>query len=200
MVEEFNVLITGGGGQGGITISKIISEAAVSEGLKVRVGESLGMAQRGGAVQSHIRMGEGVYSSIIPHERADVVISLEPIEALRVAGYIGKRTIIILNLNRIPPTSILTGEGDYPALDDEMLILKKIGGSIYTLDAGGLAKKAGLARASNVVMLGAFSALNLGPLSRDAIMRTMTRVVPKKYLKENIEAFKAGGEEIKKYK
>lgn len=200
MVEEFNVLITGVGGQGGITISKIISEAAVGEGLKVRVGESLGMAQRGGAVQSHIRMGEGVYSSIIPHERADVVISLEPIEALRVAGYIGKRTTIILNLNRIPPTSILTGEGDYPALDDEIRILKKIGGRIYTIDAERLAKKAGLARASNVVMLGTFSALNLGPLSRDAMMRTMTGVVPKKYLKENIEAFKAGEEEIKKYK
>ena len=153
MIEEYNVLIASVGGQGGITLARILSNAALSQGLNVRVGETLGMAQRGGSVQSHVRFGADVYGPLIPKRGSDVLLSLEPAEALRVAKYIGRKTIVIMNTHPVLPTSVLLNETTYPEIDQILSILRKIGGSIYHLNAFELAREAGLTRSLNIVML-----------------------------------------------
>ena len=90
MTKEYNILISSVGGQGGITLARILSNAALTQGLNVRIGETLGMAQRGGAVQSHVRVGTSVYGALIRRGGADVLIALEPSEAVRLAGTSGK--------------------------------------------------------------------------------------------------------------
>lgn len=198
MVREFNVLITGVGGQGGITLSRMITDAAARKGLKVVRYESLGMAQRGGAVQAHIRLGEDIFSPLIPSGRADVVIALEPNEALRVVDFIGDETSIILNIRKIPPIPALMGEVNYPLLAEEISLLENLGRTVYTLDAYELAKEVGTTRVANTVILGAFSKLNLAPLTRDELLQSVKSIAPQKYLKENIAAFEVGEKELEK--
>lgn len=198
VVRGFNILIAGVGGQGGITLSRMITDAAASKGLKVVRYESLGMAQRGGAVQAHIRFGEDVFSPLIPRGRADVLMALEPNEALRVVDFIGGDTHTILNTRKISPIPVLMGEAEYPPLAEEISLLENLGKAVYTLDAYELARKAGTTRVANTVMLGAFSKLNLAPLTRDELLQSVKGIAPQKYLKENIVAFEAGEKELEK--
>src|SRR5512136_2621720 len=100
---EHNILITSVGGQGGITLARIIAHAALKQGLDVIVGETLGMAQRGGSVQSHIRVGEGAHGSLIPRGRCNFLLSLEPSEAVRVPEYLGPSTKVILSTTPVYP-------------------------------------------------------------------------------------------------
>ena len=192
MTEEYNVLIASVGGQGGITLARILSNAALSQGLNVRVGETLGMAQRGGSVQSHVRFGADVYGPLIPERGSDVLISLEPAEALRVAKYIGRKTTVIVNTHPVLPTSVLLNETTYPEMDQILSILRKICGSIYPLNALDLAREAGLTRSLNIVMLGAFVALGEQIITLDAIKESMVASLPSRYREQNIRALEAG--------
>ncbi|KUO40261.1 MAG: hypothetical protein APZ16_04640 [Candidatus Hadarchaeum yellowstonense] len=198
MSEEFNCLIVGVGGQGGATLTNVIAEAATRKGLRGRMHETLGMAQRGGSVQVQIRLGSQVYSSFIPPGQADVLIALDPNEALRAADYIGKKTTIIMNTSGILPVSVLMGKDKYPDLNEEISLLKQLGKEVYAYDAYELAKQAGSIRAMSVVLLGSLARLNIAPLTRDELYQAMVDTVPKKYLQENIAAFKAGEKEIEK--
>ena len=86
----YNILLSGVGGQGTVLASKLIAAAALAKGLTVHTAETIGMAQRGGCVVSHVRIGENVYSPLIPKGTADVIIAFEPAEAVRVASYLKK--------------------------------------------------------------------------------------------------------------
>ncbi|MDH5441780.1 MAG: indolepyruvate ferredoxin oxidoreductase subunit beta [Candidatus Bathyarchaeota archaeon] len=192
MIEEYNVLIASVGGQGGITLARILSNAALSQGLNVRVGETLGMAQRGGSVQSHVRFGGDVHGPLIPERGSDVLLSLEPAEALRVAKYIGKKTTVIMNTHPVLPTSVLLNETTYPEIDQILSILRKIGGSVHPLNALELAKKAGFSRSLNIVMLGAYVALGNQILTLDAIKEAMVASLPSRYMEQNMRALEMG--------
>lgn len=198
MVKEYNILISSVGGQGGVTLARILSGAALSQGLRVRVGETLGMAQRGGSVQSHIRIGEDVHGPLIPEMRSDVLLSLEPAEALTVARYIGKKTTMLLNTEPILPISVVLGEETYPSIDQVESILKNLGGSLYSFNALELAKKAGSSRSLNIIMLGAYMALGESILTLDSISKAMSASLPIRYLEQNSRALKIGMDEMKK--
>lgn len=198
MVKEFNILIAGVGGQGGITLSRMITDAAAGKGLKVVRYESLGMAQRGGSVQAHIRFGEGVFSPLIPAGRADVLMALEPSEALTAVDFVGENTHTILNTRRILQVPVLMGESEYPPLTEEISLLGDLGKAVYTLNAYELAKQVGTTRVANTVMLGALSKLGIVPLTRDELLRSVKSIAPPQYLKENIAAFEAGERELEK--
>ena len=197
MIREYNILISSVGGQGGITLARIISKAALSQGLEVRVGETLGMAQRGGSVQSHVRLGEDVYGPLIPDGRSDVVLSLEPAEALRVSRYVGKRTTIITNTSPYLPISVLLKETTYPKIEQITSILHRLGGRVYSIDAMELAKKAGSSRSLNIVVLGAYMSLGEPVLTPDAIKEAMASSLPGRYLGQNIRALKLGMDKMK---
>lgn len=197
MIEEYNLLIASVGGQGGITLARIISNAALNQGLNVRVGETLGMAQRGGSVQSHVRFGEDVHGPLIPERGSNVLLSLEPAEALRVAKYIGRKTTVIMNTHPVLPPSVLLNETTYPEIDQILSILRKIGGSVHALNALDLAKKAGFSRSLNIVMLGAYVTLGGQILSLESIKKTMASFLPSRYMEQNVRALEMGIEKMR---
>ena len=178
-------------------MARIISRAALSQGLRVRVGETLGMAQRGGSVQSHVRLGEDVYGPLIPDGRSDVLISMEPAEALRVSKYIGKRTTIIMNTSQYLPISVLLKEVIYPEIMEIVSILKKLGERVYTLNAMEAAEKAGSSRSLNIVMLGAYMSLENPILTLEAIKEAMAASLPSRYMEQNTRALTMGMEKMK---
>lgn len=197
MIKELNLLISAVGGQGGLTLSRVIAGAAVKMGLKVRVGETLGMSQRGGAVVSFVRMGEDVYSPLIPEREADILIGMEPIEALRAAKYVGSKTITIVNTRPIKPVPVNLGLEEYPPIGKVIELLREISGVVIDFDAYEIARNAGSSRVVNSVMLGALMALKILPIPRETILETLLENVPKGTEEINEIAFKLGENQIK---
>lgn len=197
MIKELNLLISAVGGQGGLTLSRVIAGAAVKMGLKVRVGETLGMSQRGGAVVSFVRMGEDVYSPLIPEREADILIGMEPIETLRAAKYVGSKTITIVNTRPIKPVPVNLGLEEYPPIGKVIELLREISGVVIDFDAYEIARNAGSSRVVNSVMLGALMALKILPIPRETILETLLENVPKGTEEINEIAFKLGENQIK---
>ncbi len=199
MIREHNILIASVGGQGGITLSRIIARAAMRMGHRVVVGETLGMAQRGGSVQSHVRIGE-VYGPLIPEGRCQILIALEPAESLRAARYLGPKSTALLNEKALPPISTLLGEASYPTLEEVIESLNRIGCRVYHLNAEQLALEAGSKRCLNVVMLGAYLAYTeaekLNIITMEAAEEAVRETVPRRYLEANLRALRLGYETL----
>lgn len=190
---EFNILICGVGGQGTILASYVLGNAALKEGLKVRLGEIHGMAQRGGSVVSHVRMGDEVYGSVIPLEKADVIIAFEPLEALRNISSLKKGGKVILNTERMNPISVSLGESEYPQIEEIISTLSEKG-KVYSFNATEIAKKIGNQVTMNMVMIGALSFLEI-PIKNETLLETINSVLGKK-AELNIKAFEAGRKKI----
>ena len=190
---EFNILICGVGGQGTILASYVLGNAALKEGFKVRLGEIHGMAQRGGSVVSHVRMGDEVYGSVIPLEKADVIIAFEPLEALRNISSLKKGGKVILNTERINPISVSLGESEYPQIQEIISTLSEKG-KVYSFNATEIAKKIGNQVTMNMVMIGALSFLEI-PIKDETLLETINLVLGKK-AELNIKAFEAGRKKI----
>jgi indolepyruvate ferredoxin oxidoreductase beta subunit len=191
---EHNILITSIGGQGGIALARVLAHAAIDQGLNVRVGETLGMAQRGGSVQSHVRIGEDVHGSIIPRGRCDVLLSLEPSESVRAPEYLGHGTRVILNTTPICPIPVLLKETIYPDLLKISSVLERIGCMVYKIDARRLALGADAPASLNIVILGAYAALGERILSTESLRKAMGESLSKRFLEANIRAFEKGYE------
>lgn len=147
-----NVILTGVGGQGILTLAAIIDHAAMLSGLQIKQAEVHGMSQRGGAVQSHLRISDKeIYSDLIPKGKADMILSLELMESLRYIPYLADDGIIITAIETIRNIS------DYP--EEEQIIdqIKKSGFKYFFIDARETAKLAGNVKAENVVMVGVAS-------------------------------------------
>lgn len=117
-MKDFNLVVVGVGGQGILTLAQIVAEAALKEGLDVKTSELHGLAQRGGPIPSHVRFGKKIYSSIVMVGEADLVIGLEPLEALRAAYYGSKerKTVFVFDTWEIIPSSILSQKEAYPSI------------------------------------------------------------------------------------
>ncbi|MDY9919429.1 indolepyruvate ferredoxin oxidoreductase beta subunit [Porphyromonadaceae bacterium NLAE-zl-C104] len=146
-----NIIIAGVGGQGILTIASIIDLAAMNLGLNVKQAEVHGMSQRGGAVESHLRISsEEIFSDLIPLGKADLILSIEPMEALRYLPFLSPTGVIVT------ATEPYKNIPDYP--DEEKLMETISESTVYLpVEAGSLAKKAGSPKTFNVVMLGAAS-------------------------------------------
>jgi indolepyruvate ferredoxin oxidoreductase beta subunit len=186
---EFNILICGVGGQGTILASYILGNAALKDGHKVRLGEIHGMAQRGGSVVSHVRMGDEVYGSVIPQGKADIIIAFEPLEALRNISYLKKGGKTILNTERMNPISVSLGECEYPPIDEILFNLSEKG-KVYHFNATEIAKGLGNQVTMNMVMMGALSLLET-PIKNETLLATIVSVLSKK-AEINMKAFEAG--------
>jgi indolepyruvate ferredoxin oxidoreductase beta subunit len=190
---ECDIVIVGVGGQGVILISDVIGRAAVKAGLPVRGAETHGMAQRGGSVVNHTRIGCR-FSPMVPAGGADVLLALEPAEALRHARFLSPEGVALVNTAPVLPVTVTTGRAVYPPLEDILAPLHDLCRKVIPMDATALAKKAGTVQAMNVVMLGALSVFI--PLSEDLLMQALTEVVPPKYLEANRKAFAFGKAEV----
>ena len=184
-----NIIIAGVGGQGILTIAAIIDLAAMEAGLHVKQAEVHGMSQRGGAVESHLRISsEEIYSDLIPLGKADLILSIEPMEALRHLPFLSPDGIVVAATE--PHKNI----SNYP---DEAELAAAIGesGRHLLVEAGALARQAGSARTFNVVMLGAASPYI--EIDEGLIEKAITRFFKEKGEKivtMNIKAFRLGKE------
>jgi len=184
-----DIILSGVGGQGILSIAAVIGLAAVANDLFLKQSEVHGMSQRGGDVQSHLRLSDKpVSSDLIPYGKANLIISVEPIESLRYLPWLSESGWLVTNSNpfiNIP---------DYPSLDEIMKEIKKVINHII-IDADLIAKEAGSARSGNMVILGAASPFIDMPYdSLENAIRELFRRKGEQIVESNLKAFKAGRE------
>lgn len=188
-MDKFDLLIVGVGGQGVILASDILGKAVVIEGLPVRSAETHGMAQRGGAVENHVRIG-CKYRSLIPAGGADCLMSMEPLEALRYARFVKHSGVAVVNTEKIVPVTVNLGKVQYPELDVIVSTMQGLCSEVKAEDFTGLAKKAGAVQALNVVMIGAVS--KYLPIKAETLKEVIAKSVPAKTIAVNLKAFELG--------
>ena len=189
-----SLLLVGVGGQGTILVSKILSEALMSEGYDVKMSEIHGMAQRGGSVTTQIRFGkETVYSPTINKGEADVLVSFEKLEAARYVPLLKKGGTLIVNEEEIWPLPVLGGLEKYPeGLLEE--INDKIE-NVISINAREIAEELGEPRAQNIVMLGmTITALELNDIDWVSIIK---KFLPERFHEVNLKALEKGLEQGK---
>jgi indolepyruvate ferredoxin oxidoreductase beta subunit len=184
-----NVLICGVGGQGAILASELLALAAVDAGHDVKQGEFHGVAQRGGAVFSHVRFGDRVYSPMARLADVDYLLALEKLEALRYAHFVKPGGTIIVNDHKVEPIRI-GDERPYP--EDAIDFLGRKGFDVAAVRATETAIELGNHRAANVVLLGALS--EAIDISEEVWEKTLQERIPEKLLGLNQRAFAAGRE------
>ncbi len=187
MAEKIDIILSGVGGQGALSVGAIVSMAAMKEGFKVRQSEVHGMAQRGGAVLAHLRISSGIIEcDLIPRGGADVVLSMEPLESLRYLEYLKPEGALVTAdepVLNIP---------DYPDLEKVHQAVRDLPNS-NLVDAKTLAKEAGAARAVNMVLVGALSLnLPLKPESIEEAIRDKFTSKGEAVVETNLKAFRLG--------
>ena len=187
-----NILIVGVGGQGTLLSSRVLGDYAKRIGSECKLSEVHGMAQRGGSVVTHVRMSDTVYSPIITTGEADVLIAFEELEALRWKHYLKADGFLVVNGQKIYPMPVIMGVEKYPEDTEEKCKLHR---NTYILDAVSLAEKAGSAKATNIVMLGAVCALM--NLEKELFVDAVKSCVPEKFLALNLNAFELGYKAVK---
>jgi indolepyruvate ferredoxin oxidoreductase beta subunit len=180
--KKFDCIIVGVGGQGSIFASGVLGETALREGYEVISAETHGMAQRGGTVEVHVRIGTS-YGPLVPLRSADAIVGLEPAECLRFARYLSPDGTAIINTHVVPAAG-----SDYPPVSSLIQALAATCGRVIAYDATRLALKAGHPQTLNVVMLGTLA--HLLPLT--TLEDVIAEYVPKKALEANVRAFKLG--------
>ena len=199
MKDPLDLVITGVGGQGNVLIGGLIGGALVREGYFVTIGETYGVSQRGGPVMSHVRVSrEREYGPIIPFGACDAVLGLEPLEALRVlVEYGNPATGTVTNVRPIYPIGVLSGEAEYPAMDEMRSSIAQLSNKAWFIDASDIALSLGAAVLTNMVMVGALVAVALLPLSREVFERQLKDSMSGDRLAVNLQAFGKGFEALK---
>jgi indolepyruvate ferredoxin oxidoreductase beta subunit len=192
--DPLNIIMAGVGGQGNVMASRVLANMLSLKGYKVTIGETFGMSQRGGSVMSHLRVSEAsAWSPQIPRGRADVLIALEPIEAVRVMRAYGNSGIkVLVNTRPIHPVGVIAGDSEYPALEKITGALRELTPYVWMLDATEEAAKLGNPILSNIIMIGAVSGLNLLPVGMAEFKGVIRDFFPQKLLDVNRRAFEIG--------
>jgi indolepyruvate ferredoxin oxidoreductase, beta subunit len=192
--DPTNIIITGVGGQGNVLASRLLAGMLVRSGFRVTIGETFGMSQRGGSVMSHLRISQkSVMSPQIPQNGADIIIALEPVEALRVLTKYGNPHVVVLTNSRVVyPIGVITGELNYPSVEEIQNGLQRISAKSWLIDATSEAVKLGNSVLSNVIMIGALSATDLLPLSRSAFAKEIAGSMNADRRRINLLAFDTG--------
>ncbi|MHB8105590.1 MAG: indolepyruvate oxidoreductase subunit beta [Dehalococcoidales bacterium] len=196
--SEINIIICGVGGQGVVVVSELLGNAAVRGNVAVKGSEVLGMAQRGGSVFSNLRLGGDVIAPMTPEGKCDVLIAVEPSEALRNIQYLAKNSVVVLNTTTVMPYTVYLGQSGYPTQEQIVEKLRKVTNRIISLDASGLAKQAGSSQSTNVVMLGALFGTGLMPVKDETAKEAILARFKAKVGEINIKAFDLGYEHVKK--
>ncbi|WP_081211462.1 indolepyruvate oxidoreductase subunit beta [Salegentibacter sediminis] len=182
-----NIILSGVGGQGILTIAAVLDTAALSDDLFIKQSEVHGMSQRGGAVQSHVRISDQeIFSDLIPEGKADLILSVEPMELLRYMPFLKKDGWLVTD------SESFVNIANYPEKNDLFDQIKKHPNHVI-VDATEIAKKIGNSKAANMVLLGAASAII--PLSEESLIEAIKKLFQRKserIIKLNLEAFAEG--------
>ena len=190
-----NLLIAGVGGQGIILASDLLGEAAMAAGYDVKKTDTIGMAQRGGSVVSHVRIAPQVWSPIIKDGEVDIILAFEKLEAARWSSYLRPGGIVIVNNQSLPPLSVALGKECYPGDEEIIGILRRYTDRIFFVDGAGKARELGNIKSLNVFMLGCASPFI--PLGVHFWRGAISKRLPDKIRQINIAAFEQGRKELR---
>jgi indolepyruvate ferredoxin oxidoreductase beta subunit len=196
--DPLNIIMAGVGGQGNVMASRVLANMLSLKGYRVTIGETFGMSQRGGSVMSHLRVSEtSAWSPQIPKGGADILIALEPIEAVRVIRAYGNSVVkVLVNTRAIHPVGVIAGDSEYPSLERIEGALRELTPHVWMLDATEEATKLGNPILSNIIMIGAVSGLNLLPIGIAEFKSVIRDFFPEKLLEVNRRAFEIGKEKV----
>ncbi len=187
MKESKSALLVGVGGQGAILVAKILVSGLMKAGYDVKMSEVHGMSQRGGSVSTQVHWGKKVYSPVIGHGAADIVVAFEKMEAVRYADYLKKDGIAVINDYEIPSSTIAAGLAEYPAGCMEAMEKHF---RCHKLDAAQIAEGLGNAKCMNVVLFGSMvKALGMDEIDWEEVI---AETVPAKFRELNLAAYRAG--------
>lgn len=184
---NINCLLCGVGGQGTVLASRLITFAAMEKGQHVRTAETIGMAQRGGCVVSHARIGDTIHSPLIPKGKADIIIGFEPAEAVRCLPYLKQGGTVIVNTHAVKPVTASLGDSSYNG--SEMLdYLKQHAGQVVVIDGDTICATCGSSKVLNIALLAAachsgMLGIDIGELKHAVCCR-----IPEKFHALNLKA------------
>lgn len=165
MKDPYNIVISGVGGQGNVTLSRILGRMLLKR-FVITIGETFGASQRGGSVMSHLRVSKVVWSPQIPLGEADLLIGLEPVETVRALRYAQKETTVITDTRPIYPGGVIRGEEEYPSLDEVKDMILKVTPHLFFISARDRALSLfGNPLMANVIFLGAVARLGILPFT-----------------------------------
>jgi len=193
-MKKYNIIITGVGGQGVILAGNIIGDVALASGYDVKKTDTLGMAQRGGSVISHLRIADKVFSPLIRQGEADVMLAFEKLEAARQSTYLKPGGVAIINNLALPPLSVNLGNESYPGNEEIIDMIKQQTEKLYIVEGSNKAGELGNLRTLNVFMLGCLS--HFAPFDECIWQDYIRQSLPSRVVDINISAFKIGMEEI----
>ena len=189
-----SVLIVGVGGQGTLLAGRLLGEYAKAKGLDAKVSEVHGMAQRGGSVVTHVRIGEKVASPLIDLQTADVLLSFEPVEALRALEMLKPGGMLICDEAKVPPIAVNMGMASYPENVKEQAA--QYTDKMIFVDATGIAKSLGNTKAANIVLLGVYTqCMGMDAKGMEQVIREGVKPA---FVELNLKAFQAGLEQAKR--
>lgn len=198
--DPYNIIITGVGGQGNVLASRMLAHMLVRRGFQVVIGETFGASQRGGSVMSHIRVSEqATWSPQIPKGRADIIVALEPVEAIRLLTVYGNADVLVLtNTRPIYPVGVISGEHAYPSAEAIRTTIRELAGRAWFIDATDEAIKLGNPVMGNIIMIGAVAGIGELPIGKDDFTAVIqTNMTPDK-IAVNLAAFDIGNASVRR--
>jgi len=192
--DPYNVIITGVGGQGNVMASRILGNMLSRKGLSVTIGETFGASQRGGSVMSHLRISTtSSWSPQIPNGKCHLVISLEPTEAMRVLATYGNPNVKVLcNTRPIHAIGVISGEQQYPDLDEITSWVAELSEASWFLDATEKAMELGNPILGNIMMIGAAAGIGVLPLDRKDFVAAISENLSADQHELNLQAYDLG--------
>ena len=191
MRDPFNILVAGVGGQGNLLCGRVLAEASIRSGLRPVVGDTFGASRRGGSVLTHLRIGNRDWAPLIPKGEVDILLGLEPLEALRAASkYAGDRTVAIVSKTKIPIIILNDKETEYPSIEKIIEAMHKLCKQVIVIDAEETLSQIGSMKMLNSYMLGAMGKIEQNPLSQTVIRETLQSLFGSQSI--NIAAYDEG--------
>lgn len=185
-----DIMICGVGGQGNVLASKIIASAAMEQGNTVHSAETIGMAQRGGPVTSHVRIGNQAHSPLIPLGKAELILAFEPAEAVRNLKYLKAGGTVIVNSSPVKPTTESLHDTGYDGSEMIEYLRKKC--NCIVVDGDKLNREFGSSKYFNIAILGVAAGADVLGIHKDSILKEIEKRVPPKFIDNNRNAFMTG--------
>ena len=183
-------LLCGVGGQGTVLASKLIAFAAMEKGKRIRTAETIGMAQRGGCVVSHVRIGDEIFSPMIPLKGADILIAFEPAEAVRCLPYLKDGGTVVVNQKAVRPVTASLADSGYDG--KEMIAhLKGLPIRLIVVDGDAICQKCGSSRVLNVALLAAAAKSGALAITAEELKNAVVKRLPEKFHQINFAAIEA---------
>ena len=194
---KLDVVFCGVGGQGVVVLSDIFCEAALIDGFDVAKAEIHGMAQRGGSIVAHARLGEKVQAPLIERGKADVVLGFEMLETARSMPMLNADGTVVVNTKYIPPSVAVDCSAKSLNVQQLLRIIRERARIVHEVDGIGMASKLGNSLVVNTILLGALSALPENPVKKESYEKAIAGRFKEKYVKVNLQAFQLGRESVR---